>query len=166
MPSRSLSKSLRKALQTNPQAAPRCTVVVGVGSRLRSDDAAGIRIAEKLRQLALPGVHVVVGDTAPENVTGEVREFAPSHVLFVDAADLGRAPGSVRVFESADIGGMTSSTHTLPLHVIADYLKKELGCRVLFLGLQPKSLEFGDSISGEVAAAIEETVAALAEALR
>ena len=61
---------------------------------------------------------------------------------------------------------MTSSTHTLPLHVIADYLKKELGCCVFFLGLQPKTVAFGDAISGEVAAAIEDTVAAIAEALR
>jgi len=167
MPSRSLLKNLRQALETPPKLqSRRRIVVVGVGSALRSDDVAGIRIAERLHELAIDGVHTVIGHTAPENVTGEIRRFAPSHVLFVDAADLGQAPGSVRVFESADIGGMTSSTHTLPLHVIADYLKKELGCRVLFLGLQPKSLEFGDVISGEVAAAIEETVAALAEALR
>jgi hydrogenase 3 maturation protease len=106
-----------------------------------------------------------MGHTAPENVTGEIRTFAPSHVLFVDAADFGTAPGSVRIFESADIGGMMSSTHTLPLHVIADYLTQELGCRVVFLGLQPKSLAFGETVSNEVAAAIEETVAAIAEAL-
>jgi Ni,Fe-hydrogenase maturation factor len=60
---------------------------------------------------------------------------------------------------------MTSSTHTLPLHVIADYLTQELGCRVVFLGLQPKSVAFGDAISNEVATAIEETVGAIAEAL-
>ncbi len=107
----------------------------------------------------------LLGDTAPENVTGEIRRLAPTHVLFVDAADLGEEPGSVRVFESADIAGMTSSTHTLPLHVIADYLTREVGCRVLFLGLQPKSLVFGETISNEVATAIEDTVAAIAEAL-
>jgi len=140
-------------------------VVVGVGSSLRSDDVAGIRIAERVRGLALPDVHAVIGHTAPENVTGEIRAFAPSHVLFVDAADFGAAPGSVRLFESADIGGMTSSTHTLPLHVIADYLTQELDCRIVFLGLQPKSVEFGDAVSNEVAAAIEETVEAIAEAL-
>jgi Ni,Fe-hydrogenase maturation factor len=60
---------------------------------------------------------------------------------------------------------MTSSTHTLPLHVIADYLQREMGCRVLFLGLQPKVLGFGETISAEVAVAIEETVAAIAGAL-
>jgi hydrogenase 3 maturation protease len=111
-------------------------------------------------------VLVLLGHTAPENVTGEIRTFAPSHVLFVDAAEFGAAPGSVRIFESADIGGMTSSTHTLPLAVIADYLTGELGCRVLFLGLQPKGVEFGERLSEEVAAAVADTVAILAQALR
>ncbi len=139
---------------------------MGVGSSLRSDDAAGIHVAERLRSLGLPGVDVLIGETAPENVTGEIRRLCPSDVLFVDAADLGERPGAVRLFASDEVIGVSSSTHTLPMHVIADYLRQELGCRIHFLGLQPKSLAFGDAISGEVATAIEETVAALVEALR
>jgi hydrogenase 3 maturation protease len=174
MPPQSLLQALREALRPTPQdpqtqepsRPPRRVVVVGVGSSLRSDDAAGLCVAEELRTLDLPNVLVLLGHTAPENVTGEIRTFAPSHVLFVDAAEFGAAPGSVRIFESADIGGMTSSTHTLPLAVIADYLTGELGCRVLFLGLQPKGVEFGERLSEEVAAAVADTVAILAQALR
>ncbi len=140
-------------------------MVVGVGSRLRSDDAVGLEISERIAAVSLPDVLVVLGDTAPENVTGEIRRFAPTHVLFVDAADLGEAPGTARVFAPSEIEGMTSSTHTLPLHVIADYLTRETGCRVFFLGVQPKLLEFGERLSDEVLAAIEEAVAAIAAAL-
>jgi hydrogenase 3 maturation protease len=111
-------------------------------------------------------VLVLLGDTAPENVTGEIRRALPSHVIFVDAAEFGETPGAVRLVDSAEIGGMSSSTHTLPLEVIADYLKQELGCRVLFLGLQPKVVEFGEGLSEEVAAAVADTVTALAQALR
>jgi hydrogenase maturation protease HycI len=170
MPSQSLSKSLRQALQPNPKSQeprlPPNYVVVGVGSGLRSDDAAGLRIAEELRKLDLPNVLVLLGDTAPENVTGEIRRALPSHVIFVDAAEFGETPGAVRLVDSVEIGGMSSSTHTLPLAVIADYLKQELGCRVLFLGLQPKVVEFGEGLSEEAAAAVAETVATLAQALR
>ncbi|MDD5263578.1 MAG: hydrogenase 3 maturation endopeptidase HyCI [Candidatus Bipolaricaulis sp.] len=140
-------------------------MVVGVGSTLRSDDAAGLHIALALRTLALPHVFVLLGDTAPENVTGEVRRARPTHVLFVDAADLGEPPGSVRLLDAAEVGGMSSSTHTLPLGVIADYLTRELGCLVLFLGLQPRSVAFGDTLSDEVAGAVQETVKAIGEAL-
>lgn len=166
-----LAQALSQALQAilpppQTQEAERCIVVVGVGSTLRSDDAAGLRIAQALAALAPPNVVVLLGDTAPENITGEVRRARPSHVLFVDTADLGESPGSVRLLEAAEVDGMSSSTHTLPLGVIADYLTRELGCRVLFLGLQPKSVAFGESLSPEVAAAVAETTAILARALR
>jgi hydrogenase 3 maturation protease len=141
-------------------------VIVGVGSSLRSDDAAGLCVAEELRKLDLPNVLVLLGHTAPENVTGEIRRALPSHVIFVDAAEFGETPGAVRLVDSAEIGGMSSCTHTLPLAVIADYLKGELGCRVLFLGLQPKGVAFGERLSEEVAAAVTDTVAILAQALR
>lgn len=170
MPLQSLLKALREALRPNPEAptprTPNRIVIVGVGSSLRSDDAAGLRIAEELRKLDLPSVLVLLGDTAPENVTGEIRRALPSHVIFVDAAKFGETPGAVRLVDSVEIGGMSSSTHTLPLEVIADYLKQELGCRVLFLGLQPKVVEFGEGLSEEVAAAVAETVATLAQALQ
>ncbi|MEN6369446.1 MAG: hydrogenase maturation peptidase HycI [Thermotogota bacterium] len=159
-----LLQALSQALRATPELDRR-VVVVGVGSTLRSDDAAGLRIAEALRTLALPNVLVLFGDTAPENVTGEVRRARPSHVLFVDAADLGESPGSVRLLDAAEIGGMSSSTHTLPLGVIADYLTRDLGCRVLFLGLQPKSVAFGEGLSREVSSAVAETTEALACAL-
>ena len=138
---------------------------MGVGSRLRSDDALGIRIAEGLAPFSLPDVLIVLGETAPENVTGEIRRFAPTHVLFVDAADLGESPGSARLFDTQESEGMTSSTHTLPLHVIADYLAKETGCRVLFLGVQPKSVAFGGGISAEIDAAARDIVAILKDLL-
>lgn len=159
-----LLQALRQALRATP-APDRRVVVVGVGSTLRSDDAAGLHIALALRALALPNVFVLLGDTAPENVTGEVRRARPTHVLFVDAADLGESPGFMRLLDAAEVGGMSSSTHTLPLGVIADYLTLELGCRVLFLGLQPKSVAFGDTISDEVASAVQEAVEAIRKAL-
>lgn len=125
----------------------------------------GLEIAESIRDRNLPGVRVLLGHTAPENVTGEIRAARPSHVLFVDAADLGEPPGSARLLESFEVDGMSSSTHTLPLRIIADYLARELGCRVLFLGVQPKSVAFGEGLSDEVAKAAAETTDALVRAL-
>ncbi len=159
-----LLQALKQALSATPEADGR-VVVVGVGSAFRSDDAAGLRIAEALHKLALPNVLVLFGDTAPENVTGEIRRARPSHVLFVDAADLGEPAGSVRLLDAAEVGGMSSSTHTLPLGVIADYLVRELNCRVLFLGVQPKSVAFGEGLSEEVASAVTETAKVLAHGL-
>ncbi len=107
-----------------------------------------------------------MGGTAPENVTGEVRRLAPTHVLLVDSAEMGEAPGSVRLIGAGRIAGTSFSTHSLPLSVLARYLERELGSRVIVIGIEPKSLAFGGRLSPEVERAIEETVAALEDALR
>src|SRR5512139_3912125 len=74
--------------------------IVGVGNFERSDDAAGILVARGLlygRHGALPE-HILVIDAghAPENSTGELRRFGPQGVLFVDAAEMGEVPGTIR----------------------------------------------------------------------
>ncbi|MCX6095358.1 MAG: hydrogenase maturation peptidase HycI [Candidatus Bipolaricaulota bacterium] len=171
MPSASLLEDLTRALQPGRPAAKGTAsagtvVVLGVGSDLRADDAAGIRVAERLARLSLSGVRAVIGGTAPENATAEIRRLAPSHLLIVDAAEMGEDPGSVRLIDPEEVGGASFSTHSLPMSVLAGYLRGELGCRVTLLGIEPKSLAFGGAVSPEVEAAIGETVAALEEALR
>lgn len=173
MPTPELRPALKRALESDQREAPdgaprpgrRCVLVLGVGSELRSDDAAGIRVSATLARKALPGVHTLDGGSAPENCTAAIRHLAPSHLIIVDAANLAQAPGTIRVMEFADIGGAGFGTHALPLSVLADYLQKEVGCRVTFIGIQPKSLEFGRTMSLEVSAAVRETVHALRECL-
>jgi hydrogenase 3 maturation protease len=163
-----LLPALKRALEAEgvpPAPAARPVAVLGVGSELRSDDAAGVRIAAALFRDALPGVHAIVGGSAPENCTAEIREIAPSHLIIVDAADLGESPGAIRVIPSADIGGTSFGTHSLPLSVLADYIHTEVGCQVIVIGIQPTSLAFGEEVSPEVADAVEETIRALRTAL-
>jgi hydrogenase 3 maturation protease len=164
MPTPELLPALKRALEADgfpPAPAVRPVAVLGVGSELRADDAAGVRVAAALARDALPGVNAIDGGTAPENCTAEVRRIAPSHLIIVDAADLGENPGAVRVIPSADIGGTSFGTHSLPLSVVADYLRTEVGCRVIVIGIQPRSLAFGQEISAEVADAVAEVTRAL-----
>jgi len=87
---------------------------------------------------------VFVGETTPENLTGEIRAYGPSHVVIADAADLGQEPGTVEVVPpDAPTLGTTASTHSLPLEVLANYLRTSVGCDVVILGIQPASLEYG-----------------------
>jgi hydrogenase 3 maturation protease len=75
-------------------------------------------------------------------------------------------PGTVRLIESADITGASLGTHSLPLSVLADYIQREIGCRVSVIGIQPASIEFGESMSPEVSAAVQDTVRDLRECLQ
>ena len=64
--------------------------VLGVGSTLRSDDAAGMYFIELLESLVKKeNVLLIAGSTAPENFTGVIKNFAPDILFIVDAAHVG-----------------------------------------------------------------------------
>ncbi len=142
-----------------------CLAIVGVGNELNGDDAAGVEAARMLLPL-LSGredVLVIDGGPAPENITGALRRFAPEAVLLIDAADLGEPPGTTHWIDFAAITGLSASTHTLPLSVLARYLVAELGCQVALLGIQPADLSLGAPLSIPVRAAVEAIVKTIRE---
>jgi hydrogenase 3 maturation protease len=163
-----LRHALKKALESDRRqrndGAP-LVVVLGVGAELRSDDAAGVRVAAELARVPLPGVRALDGGSAPENCTAELRHLSPSHLIIVDSASMGEPPGTVRLIEPDDIGGASFGTHSLPLSVLVDYVQKEIGCRVTVIGIQPVSVAFGEGMSREVSAAVQETARLLRECL-
>jgi hydrogenase 3 maturation protease len=144
--------------------------IIGVGNALRSDDAAGILVARELlhRECATVVDHILIleGGPSPENLSGQLCKFAPDLILFIDAANIGEKPGTVQWISEDCIDGMSASTHSLPLSMLARYLKLELNCQVIFLGIQPRSNEVGEIISSEVQHAINAIVQELDEALR
>lgn len=128
--------------------------VVGIGSDLRGDDIAGILVIRELRAAAgrsrSPGLRLFDGGTAPENLTGEILRYKPSHILLIDAADLGLKPGTIKLIEPGNIGGISFSTHVLPLKILADYLARSHDCQVTVLGIQPGRTDFGRTPSREI----------------
>jgi hydrogenase 3 maturation protease len=148
-------------------------VVVGIGSVLRGDDAVGVVLLDKLASLldeALEEkVHLVNGSTAVESVTGAIIKLKPSHVLFVDAADLAQSPGHMELIDKDAISGITFSTHMLPLKIVIDYLHLSFEGKVQIdvVGIQPRCLDFCPEItlSEEVNAAADRLAATIKSAL-
>ena len=142
---------------------PPLGAVVGIGNTMRNDDAAGILVARELlqRERSEDTSHLLVisAGSAPENVTGELRSFAPDLILLVDAAEMRDAPGAICWVPIQFIEGMSASTHSLPLSMLARYLTLELNCLVALIGIQPKSNDVGEIVSAEVSQAIDEIVA-------
>ncbi|MEM3342446.1 MAG: hydrogenase 3 maturation endopeptidase HyCI [Thermoplasmata archaeon] len=139
--------------------------IVGVGNELKGDDGAGPLFTEVLsKKLAqLPDevrikiytrLFVVNSGTAPENITGALRRFSPEVIIFVDAAEIGMAPGSIGIFPPESLGNSPLSTHTLPLKIIIEYLKTELHAKYYIIGIQPHSTEPAAEISAEVTDAV------------
>lgn len=96
------------------------------------------------------------GGTTPENLSGVLRKLKPSHILFIDAAPMGKKPGTIALIDPKDIGGITFSTHSFSLGKIADYFQKETGAKIIFLGIEPKALGFGEALSPELRAAADQ----------
>ena len=143
---RSLKSQLRKAGRI---------AVLGVGSELRGDDVAGILAARLLAEHG-PAVRkgrtleVFVGDTAPENMTGEIKKFKPTHLVIIDSADIGKKAGAIKLIDPDKVGGISFSTHKLPLKILADYLRQSIGCEIIIIAIQPGILDFGSAVSREV----------------
>jgi hydrogenase 3 maturation protease len=141
-------------------------VILGVGSELRSDDAVGLHVARSLSSVNLPGVHAMDAGPAPENLTADLRALSPRVVVIVDAASMAEPPGTVRLIDPSNVGGASFGTHGLPLTVLADYLRRETGCAVHILGIQPATVAYGEELSPEVAASAQSVVETLEAALR
>jgi hydrogenase 3 maturation protease len=167
MSSPSWQKPLTQALQRlqKPDRSPRIAFV-GIGHELRGDDAAGVMLARAMQPLAASDRLLVIdAGAAPENCTGLLRRFRPDLVVLVDAAQLDESPGAVRWLAWQDTAGLSASTHTLPLHMLASYLTSDLGCDVALIGIQPAQNAMDSPLSPMVQQAIDELARVLAEIL-
>ncbi len=141
--------------------------VLGIGMNWKGDDRLGVALARALakRLPAHPRLRIVSGGEAPENFTGAIRAFAPSHVLLLDAVDHALAPGTVFLADerSITVGDMTS--HHLPLKLLMRFLGASIPCRVILLGVQPRSLRPGKELSAPLKKTLPRLAAFLAEIL-
>ena len=131
--------------------------VLGIGNELYLDDGAGVVLARELNCAGLSPdrLQAFEAGPAPENFTGALRKTGASHVLMVDVANLGLAPGAIRVVDAEKITGAGFSTHTLPLKILAGFIERE-GYQVVIVGIQPKQIFLGDGLCPEVAGAVSE----------
>jgi hydrogenase 3 maturation protease len=144
--------------------------VLGIGSLLRADDAAGMLVAENIEKHrgktnGKPEVKVFFGETAPENLTGEIKKFEPTHLIIVDSGDTGKNPGAITVISPEEETGVSFSTHQLPTGIMIDYLLKFIPCRVTVIVIQPKDLNFNHPLSKGAAGAVKALSSTLLELL-
>jgi len=134
--------------------------VLCVGNPLRGDDGFGPAVAARLE-----GPLVFDAQSVPENLLPTVARLGPDVVVFVDAADFGAPPGTLRLLLPEDLGGGTFSTHSASLSVAIAYLRADCGARSVLLAVQAKQTAFGSLMSVEVARAAEEAARLLRELL-
>jgi hydrogenase 3 maturation protease len=155
-----------KARLARALGRPERLAVLGVGNVSKGDDAAGVRAAEALARSAAAGpaarLKVFVTHDVPENFTGVVRAFRPSHVLVLDAAAAGFEPGAVFLVDPSGVPVEEVSTHRTPLATLVRYLEGTVGCRVIVLGFEPQDFSPRTPLTPPVRRAVGDVAAYLA----
>ena len=146
------------------------TVVVGIGNTILSDDGVGVHAARRLQDDArLPaGVTVLDGGTLGLDLAPFVSDA--SRLLFLDAVNLGEAPGTLTRMRGTDLLSETRSwsVHQLGVAdlIAALTLLSSKPQDIVVLGVQPAHTDWGTSLSPTVEAALTPLVDAALDQLR
>ena len=140
--------------------------VLGVGNDLRSDDGLGLVIVDGLKHMQGPNLLVENVGSVPEAFASNLTDFGAERVIMVDAADMLRPPGHIELITKDRIGGITISTHRMPLSLLMQYLEDRTGAQTILLGVQPKNIEFGEGLSPEIQTVTEKIISTLETMLK
>lgn len=153
-----------ESLENQPPSetsSPVQNLMLAVGNSMMGDDGAGPMLFDLMQHTPINGWVAINGGSSPESVSHQVRALKPQRLLIVDAADIGLAPGEIRVIDPDDIAEMfIMSTHNLPLNFLIDQLKEDVG-EIIFLGIQPDLVGFYMPMNDKVADAVEQVYQAL-----
>ncbi len=131
-------------------------VVIGMGNELRADDAVGLYVVRLLKPSWNDRLKVFEGHMTPEAFIGPACASHPTHVLIVDAAELGKKPGVWQILSPDDVEQGLFTTHTIPAVEVVAEIKRRCHACVVFLGIQPKSRDISLGLSKECQQAAEE----------
>jgi hydrogenase maturation protease len=140
------------------------TLVLGIGNTLLSDEGIGVHVVERLRERLedRPDVTLLDGGTLSFTLAEPIA--AADHLIVVDAARLGAAPGTLRCLRDGEMDGYllggAKSVHEVSLGDLMDIarLSGTLPKRRALVAIEPQKLDWGDAPTAEVAAAIEPAV--------
>jgi len=146
------------------------TLIIGCGNADRGDDAAGLLVARRLREMGVPA----------EEQSGEALALLESwhgagddlEVILVDAVVSGAPAGAILVWDAREapvVGDfLRCSTHAfgvaeaVQLARILDLLPP----RMVIYGIEAEQFDFGAPPSAEVLQAVEEVAARIAREVR
>ncbi|MGE5154178.1 MAG: HyaD/HybD family hydrogenase maturation endopeptidase [Bdellovibrio bacteriovorus] len=136
------------------------TLILGLGNVLLTDEAVGPvvvgRLAAELE--GDPSLRLLDGGTLSFTLAVPIEEC--QRLIVVDAAALGEAPGSVRVFEGEVMDRQLSrhakSVHEVSLADLLDMarLTDRLPQHRALIGIEPAVVDWGDGLTPQVEAAV------------
>lgn len=128
-------------------------IVLGVGNELKCDDGIGPYIIKELKKENIEDddrIMFIDAQTVPENFTGKIRKENPSHLIIVDACLMDGEAGDMKIVDKDDFANIGISTHSMSLSFFVRYLEKDNDFRIIFVGIEPKSLDYSENLTENV----------------
>jgi hydrogenase maturation protease len=140
----------------------RCkTLVLGIGNTLLQDEGIGIHAIRMLAEQTAgrDDIELMDGGTLSFTLAGAIEDA--DQLIVIDAAQLGGIPGTTQVFEGEAMDSFVGGNRKRSVHEVslvdllmiarlADHLPE----RRALIGIQPQDIDWGESPSPAVAAAI------------
>lgn len=114
---------------------------VGIGNILKSDDGIGVYISKKINESK--SIQKLTVEVSIENYLGKINSLNPDVLILVDCLDFGKQPGYSEILPAEQVKDFTLNTHNISLKKISELFKMP----VFILGIQPKSIAFGEEMS-------------------
>jgi len=142
-------------------------VIIGIGNNQRQDDEAGLLVVQNLiaEIKDVPGnYYLIEGIGPPQYYIHEINDWKPTHLLMIDAADLGLPPGSIRIIDKKYLSRAALSSHTLSKNTLLDFLisfNPEL--KIYILAIQAESIMIDEKMTENVSSSVKELTKILEE---
>ncbi len=137
-------------------------LIVGTGSRVRGDDSAGPYVIDILKErMDIDGcpekvrLSLIDADVMPENYTKPIRESGAKACFFIDAVDMGMAPGTIRTIPRDMIDAAIPCSHSLPMSYVMENVNEKIPMVVL-IGTQISTAGLFQEMSDPVLKACSE----------
>jgi hydrogenase maturation protease len=137
------------------------TLVLGIGNTLLTDEGVGVHAIHYLQQqhADLPDTQYVDGGTLSFTLAGLIEQA--QHLIVIDATQLESSPGTIRTFIGNDMDTFLNQHRTQSVHEVSlldllsiATLAEHLPSQRALIGIQPARIDWGDSPSEQVRAAI------------
>lgn len=146
-------------------------IVLGIGNILLGDEGLGVRTIERLQRdfRIPPHIELVDGGTAGIDLLGFVRK--DTALIIVDCIKPKERPGRMIRLEGSEVPTFLSSKispHQLGLSdlLAAAHLIDRKPEKLVFLGMEPKSIATGLTLTAEIENCLPQLVTAIVQELR
>jgi len=139
----------------------RKTLILGIGNVLLRDEGAGVFAIRLLADLAAQrdDIELMDGGTLSFSLAGAIEDT--DNLIVIDAAQYDGEPGTTKVFVGEQMDEFIGSNRKCSVHEVSlidlmaiALLAGQLPRQRALIGIQPQTIEWGDTPSQSVSAAI------------